>query len=247
MEYYGSLHRNQAIYLKDYILSQVKDNLIEENIINILSLGYGEGEFEKFLLEHLRKTFPTREFTYTGIELDDRLRNEVLCTNLNKHTLFNEVIPKIKKKKEILKKLKSKRIYHIYLLIAPSVDVFYPFKEKSINLDLIYQVKEKLEKERMKGIDMKLEFKMKGYDLQIENYDNYIIMIHCLIASTIFNKTTLFYEVNHTGSGVFKENFVPFLTVKNYQSISKIYTREHALYNYILPISFSVIKSPFDW
>lgn len=247
MEYYGSLHRNQAIYLKDYILSEVKDNLIEENIINILSLGYGEGEFEKFLLEHLKKTFPTKEFTYTGIELGDRLRNEVACTNLEKNRLFNEVLPRIKRKKDNLKNIKSKRIFHIYLLIAPSVEVFYPFKEKSINLDLIYHVKDKLEKERMESLDLKLTFKMKGYDLQTQNYDNYINMIKCLIASTIFNKTTLFYEVNHTGSGVRKEIFVPFSTVKNYQSISKIYTREHALYNYILPISSSIIKSPFDW
>lgn len=244
MEYYGSLHRNQAIYLKDYILSEVKDNLIEENIINILSLGYGKGKFEKFLLEHLKKSFPTKEFTYTGIELGDSLRNELAFVNLERNRLLNEVIPRIKKKKENLKKFKSKKIFHVYLLIAPSVDVFYSSKQESINIDLIYQVKDKLEKERIKSLDMKQTFKMKGYDLQTQNYDNYINMLKCLIASTILNKTTLFYEVNHTSNGVRKEIFVPFSTVKNYQNISKIYTRDHALYNYILPISSSIIKWP---
>ena len=243
MEYYGTLHKNQAVYLKNYIVYQVKEYLMDEKDINILSLGYGEGKFEDYLLYELRESFPYKNFNYTGIEVGDTLINEALVTNIPKNRFLGEVLPRIMTTEKSLKSIRSKKIYHIYLLIAPSIDIFYNFRKEKITLELIYQVKDILEKDRKESYELKVKFAKKGYDLQIPEYSNFITMLKCLIASTCFNKHTLFYEVNHTGEGVRKECTVHMSSVKSYSMREKdlTFNQEHALYHYILPISNSVI------
>jgi len=242
MSYYGTLHENQAIYLKNYILKEIEEHLLEKTKINILSLGYGEGKFEEYLLEEIKKKFPEKEVNYNGIEIGDKLKNEIIFTNQTKERVQEEIYPRILKNNFIEKIRKNKIVYDIYLLIAPSIDFLFPLKK--IDDNSLFDTREKISESRIKSLNLKYEFKMKGYDLQTPNYDNYISLINCLLASYYLNEKTLYYEVCHTGDFVRVNGKIPFSTVKSYTDVESdsIFNLDNAFDKYLLPMCQTVIQ-----
>lgn len=64
----------------------INQNFKEQNIINILEVGCGVGTTLKKIKDHLSEVFPSKNFAYTGIDIDSNATGNPVDPDLNLHT-----------------------------------------------------------------------------------------------------------------------------------------------------------------